>query len=44
MNESEISKLVKCSISIELEVPSESIRYLPGSVAIRFDRKKERTH
>jgi hypothetical protein len=38
------SERVKYSISIELEIPSyESVRYLPDSVVIRLDKKKEQT-
>ena len=35
---------VKYSISIEMEIPSyESTRYLPDSLVVRFDKKKEYT-
>ena len=35
---------VKYSISVEMEVPScESMRYLPDSLIVRFDKKKEYT-
>ena len=40
----ESGERVKYSISIEMEVPSyESTRYLPDSLAVRFDKKNETT-
>lgn len=42
MGGSEISERVKYSISIEMEFPGyESARYLPDSLVVNFDRKKE---
>jgi hypothetical protein len=44
MSGSESSERVKYSISIEMEVPGyESTRYLPDSLVLRFDKKKEQT-
>ncbi|HZA70573.1 MAG TPA: hypothetical protein VE548_12825 [Nitrososphaeraceae archaeon] len=44
MSESQIQGHFKCSISIEIEGTSyESIQYLPDSLVVRFDRKKEQT-